>query len=129
MLKDRHKGKKWGWPKESSYPYTQTSAREYMCSIPFSIEMSQSGRVESQSYSREVYLYERHTFQIRSLKAFPLFFTFIYCRYRSNVDKMKICMRLKKCLKIIISFGLKRGLSPNFLQLPLSFSWDYPKQQ
>jgi len=37
-------------------------------------------------------------FKIRSLKAFPLFFTFIYCRYKSNVDKLITCIKLHKGL-------------------------------
>jgi hypothetical protein len=35
-------------------------------------------------------------FKIRSLKAFPLFFTFVYCRYKSNVDKLITRTKLPK---------------------------------
>ena len=37
-------------------------------------------------------------FKILSLKACPLFFTFIYCRYKSNVDKLTTCIKLHKVL-------------------------------
>jgi len=52
-------------------------------------------------------------FKIRSLKAFHLFFAFIYCRYKSNVDKLITCIKLHKGLNYY-SFWSETWAIPRF---------------